>query len=158
MFKMLLLAKNMFGPRRKSMPGVEIGPWPTCGHIVMHMIFSKILKIHGKWRIFIGFQIGFKSHGESLAKWPNEMKTQSFWPKWIMLAKNWHQTIRKSFLAMIWPLFWNWLKNSFKDHNNLFNCEEIITIWIFLFLKMPYKIVEGVSSQNRFLAKGQNNV
>ena len=44
MSKVFPLAKNLIGQRSKSMSSVKIDPWPSFGHIFMHMIFQNIKK------------------------------------------------------------------------------------------------------------------
>ena len=104
MCRVFPLAKNMFGPRSKSIPGVRVGLWPSFGHIFMGNAFWKISKIHRKCKISTGFQGAFKNYGKWLAKRPNMIKRQYFWPKHVTLARSWPYTMPKSFLAKIWPL------------------------------------------------------
>ena len=86
------------------MPSVEIGSWPSFGHIFMRIAFSKIAKNPMKYKISTIFHVEFESYEKVLAKWPNDVKKKSFWPKYVPLAKGCLHTISKFTLAKFWPI------------------------------------------------------
>ena len=98
--KVIPLAKNMFGPRRKSISGVRIGLWPSFGHISRTWFFQKYQNFIKNTR----FQKDFKNRLTAMKKcWPSGQiwwKSDAFGQHMFL----WTRTGPLSYQTSRWPL------------------------------------------------------